>query len=92
MTTASQITETYIREMYATLATLTGTPAVPLSVIRVAIPVSRGGFDRAIRRMVARQDGVHVRAEADQKTLTAADTAAAIILGGTARHTLLIES
>ncbi len=41
---------------------------------------------------LADHDGVHVRAEADRKTLTDDDHAAAVTLGGTARHLLTVEA
>lgn len=52
--------------------------------------VPRGEVDRALESL-ARRDGVHIRAESDQKTLTAADLEAALVLGGTPRHLLAIE-
>ncbi|WP_410870985.1 hypothetical protein [Nocardia sp. A7] len=48
-------------------------------------------FSDAMTRLADR-DGVHVRAEADRKTLTDADHAAAIVLGGTPRHLLTVEA
>lgn len=48
-------------------------------------------FTLAITRL-AEHDGVHVRAEADRKTLTEHDHAAAVMLGGTARHLLTVEA
>ncbi|MEU4648983.1 hypothetical protein [Nocardia fluminea] len=42
--------------------------------------------------LLADRDGVHVRAEADRKTLTDDDHAAAVVLGGTARHLLTVEA
>lgn len=48
-------------------------------------------FTRAMTTLADR-DGVHVRAEADRKTLTEDDHAAAVVLGGTARHLLTVEA
>ncbi len=84
-----------IETAYAKLtkvAKLTGF-AVRLSDLRdlaQGAETNRWAFDKALIRM-AERPGVHIRAEADQKTLTERDRAAAIILGGTERHTLLIE-
>ncbi|WP_069164556.1 hypothetical protein [Nocardia altamirensis] len=82
----SAIIETCIREAYAAI----GTRTVRLAELRLRVPASPAAVDTALRAM-ARQPGVHLRAEADQKTLTYSDQIAAIVLGGTARHTLLIE-
>lgn len=65
--------------------------AIQLAAIRAQVSADRADVDRVLSEM-GRADGVHLRGEADQKTLTAEDRAAAIVLGGTARHTLLIES
>lgn len=51
----------------------------------------RGELDHALE-LLARREGVHIRAESDQKTLTEADREAALVLGGTPRHLLLIEA
>lgn len=79
-------TEDRIRGAYQ----VAGAHTIRLSHLRELTPDSREDVDRVLARM-ALQDGVHLRGEADQKTLTAHDRAAAIILGGTARHTLYIE-
>lgn len=84
--TATEIVATYIRDTYAAL----GARTVRLADLRLQVPASAAAVDRVLTAM-ARRPGVHLRAEADQKTLTEADQAAAIILGGVARHTLLIE-
>lgn len=64
---------------------------VRLAVLREHLDgLPRGDFDRALE-LLARRDGVHVRSEADQKTLTEADLDAAVVLGGTPRHLLTIE-
>lgn len=52
--------------------------------------VSKPEVDRALETL-ARQSTVHLRAEANQKTLTERDHEAALVLGGSARHTLMIE-
>lgn len=64
--------------------------AVALADVRERVDGSRVLVDLALERM-AGQPGVHIRAEADQKTLTDRDHAAALQLGGVARHTLLIR-
>jgi hypothetical protein len=53
--------------------------------------VPREEVDRALDAL-ARRPGVHVRAEADQKTLTDRDREAAVVLGDTPRHLVLIEA
>jgi hypothetical protein len=53
--------------------------------------VPREDVDRALDAL-ARRPGVHVRAEADQKTLTDRDHDAAVVLGDTPRHLVLIEA
>lgn len=68
-----------------------GTP-MRLAELRERLPdVSQAEFDRAIG-LLARRSGVHVRSEADQKTLTDRDHQAAVTLGGTPRHLLTIEA
>ncbi|MEV4319767.1 hypothetical protein [Actinocrispum sp. NPDC049592] len=52
--------------------------------------VPKSEVDRALE-LLARRPDVHVRSEADQKTLTELDIQAAVVLGGTARHRLMIE-
>lgn len=52
--------------------------------------VPRQDVDRALHGMARRED-VHIRAEADQKTLTEQDRDAAVVLGGVPRHLLMIE-
>jgi hypothetical protein len=79
-------TEARIRSAYE----IAGARTMRLSQLRELTPDSRADLDRVLTRM-ALQDGVHVRGESDQKTLTDHDRAAAIILGGAARHTLYIE-
>ncbi|MGX1811444.1 hypothetical protein ACWIGI_37455 [Nocardia sp. NPDC055321] len=76
---------------YADISRGGGTP-VRLTVLRERLgTLTRGEVDRALETL-ARRDGVHVRAEADQKTLTEHDRADAIVLGGTPRHLLTIEA
>ncbi|MFC4373413.1 hypothetical protein ACFO5K_04815 [Nocardia halotolerans] len=79
-----------VETAYAELTRGSGAP-VRLAVLRAHLDgVPHGAFDRALG-LLARRDGVHVRSEADQKTLTDTDLAAAVVLGGTARHLLTIE-
>jgi len=66
--------------------------SVRLAVLREALAgIPREDVDHALETL-ARRDGVHVWAEADQKTLTEDDHAAAIVLGSTVRHLLTIEA
>lgn len=53
------------------------------------VPTDR--LDRALTALADRPD-VHLRAEADQKSLTEPDRQAALVLGGSPRHTLAIEA
>lgn len=79
-----------VEAAYAELTRGSGT-AVRLTTLREHLTgVPRDDMDRALEQL-SRRSGVHVRAEADQKTLTAADRDAAIVLGGTFRHSLTIE-
>ncbi|MGC4988982.1 hypothetical protein [Nocardia salmonicida] len=65
---------------------------VRLSELRNRLPhIPPADFSDAMVRLADR-DGVHVRAEADRKTLTDDDHAAAIVLGGTPRHLLTVEA
>jgi hypothetical protein len=65
--------------------------SVRLAVLRKGLAgVPKGEVDRALELLSRRAD-VHVRAETDQKTLTDEDREAAVVLGGTARHRLMIE-
>jgi hypothetical protein len=80
-----------IETAYGTLAAKPG-EAVGLRVVRDRLDdVPRRAVDRALTVLADRAD-VHLRAEADQKTLTDEDRAAALVLGGTPRHTLMIEA
>ncbi|MFJ1458097.1 hypothetical protein [Nocardia sp. N2S4-5] len=79
-----------VEAVYAKMSHGDGTP-VRLAILRERLnDVPKGELDRALEQL-ARRDGVHVRAEADQKTLTDRDREAAIVLGGTERHLLTIE-
>jgi hypothetical protein len=79
-----------VEAAYAELTRGAGTP-VRLAVLRERLDgVPKDDVDRAIE-LLSRREGVHVRAEADQKTLTDDDRAAAVVLGGTPRHLLTIE-
>jgi hypothetical protein len=65
---------------------------IRLAVLREHLDtVPRDEFDRALLALASRED-VHVWAEPDQKTLTERDRAAAMVLGDTARHLLMIET
>ncbi|GAB4590147.1 hypothetical protein [Nocardia sp. IFM 10818] len=64
---------------------------IGLADLRARVDAPREAVDRALHQM-ASERRAHVRAEADQKTLTERDHAAAIELGGTARHVLTIET
>lgn len=65
---------------------------VRLSELRIRLPhIPPADLSEAVMRLADR-DGVHVRAEADRKTLTDDDHAAAVVLGGTARHLLTVEA
>ncbi|WP_278262381.1 hypothetical protein [Nocardia sp. AG03] len=80
-----------VEAAYAHVTQGSGAP-VRLAVLRARLDgLPRGEFDRALG-LLARRDGVHVRSEADQKTLTEDDLAAAVVLGGTPRHLLTIEA
>lgn len=61
-----------------------------LATLRGMVVLSPAQFDMGIREL-AGQAGVHVRSEADQKTLTDACRAGGVVLGGTVRHDLYIE-
>ncbi|WP_405139122.1 hypothetical protein [Nocardia sp. NBC_01388] len=82
--------ESQVEAAYAELTRGSGTP-IRLTLLRERLGgVPRDEVDRAIE-LLARREGVHVRAESDQKTLTDDDRNAAILLGGTPRHLLAIE-
>jgi len=65
--------------------------SVRLAVLRERLAgVPKDEVDRALE-LLARRADVHIRAESDQKTLTDEDHEAAVVLGGTPRHQLMIE-
>ncbi|QIS21677.1 hypothetical protein [Nocardia terpenica] len=65
--------------------------ALRLSALRERLDgVPRAEIDRGLE-LLAHRDSVHIRAESDQKTLTDQDREAALTLGGTPRHVLMIE-
>lgn len=80
-----------VETAYRVLAARPG-DSVPLRVLREHlddVPTER--LDRALTALAERPD-VHLRAEADQKSLTESDRRAALVLGGSPRHTLVIEA
>ncbi|MFI5783009.1 hypothetical protein [Nocardia sp. NPDC051570] len=80
-----------VEAAYAELTRKIGMP-LRLSVLRERLDaIPRKDVDRALA-VLARRGDVHVRAEADQKTLTDLDREAAVVLGGTPRHVLTIEA
>lgn len=65
---------------------------VPLATLRHQLAdYPRDLVDTALRTL-AGQDDVQLRSQEDQKRLTEDDRAAALVLGGTARHLLHITS
>jgi hypothetical protein len=84
--------ELLIREAYGRLADSSAEP-VRLSALRKTIDdsVSRAEVDAELVRM-ADQPRVHLRAVANQQTLTEEDRDAAVRLGGQERHSLQIET
>lgn len=65
--------------------------SIRLAILRERLAsVPKEDVDRALELLAGRA-GVHVRAESDQKTLTDEDHEAAVVLGGTPRHQLMIE-
>ncbi|WP_067567935.1 hypothetical protein [Nocardia acidivorans] len=80
-----------VEAAYAELTRGRGTP-LRLAELRDRLgSVPRAQVDQALEAL-ARRSHIHVRAEADQKTLTAQDLEAAVVLGGTPRHLLTIEA
>jgi hypothetical protein len=80
-----------VETAYRTLTSRFG-DTVPLRVLRdhlEDVPADR--LDLALRALADRPD-VHLRAEADQRSLTDEDRQAALTLGGSPRHTLVIEA
>ncbi|KAA2261839.1 hypothetical protein F0L68_15060 [Solihabitans fulvus] len=83
--------ESQVESAYAELTDGRG-GTVRLAVLRDRLAgVPRNDVDRALRAL-SRREGVHMRAEADQKTLTERDREAAVVWGGTARHLLVMEA
>ncbi|WP_099020720.1 hypothetical protein [Mycolicibacterium palauense] len=83
--------ETLIRSSYGRLA---GAPGgwVGLARLRAAVGgVARTDLDAELRRMY-RIPGVHLIPEENQKVLTAEDRAAAVEIGGQAKHVIAIEA
>lgn len=79
-----------VEAAYAELSRGSGAPVGLVALRDRLVGVPKGEVDRALE-MLARRADVHVRSEADQKTLTDEDRAAAVVLGGTPRHLLMIE-
>lgn len=83
--------ETQIRAAYRTLAAESGSEWVGLARLREHLgQVPRDQLDRGLRQLVD-QPGVDLQTETNQQTLTDADRAAALRLGGADRHLLSIE-
>ncbi|PRY19473.1 hypothetical protein [Pseudosporangium ferrugineum] len=79
-----------IRAAYARVARQPG-DAVGLAEIRTALPgIDRDEVDEALRAL-NREPGVRVFGEDNQKTLTAADRAAAVSIGNQDKHLLVIK-
>ncbi|PRY44645.1 hypothetical protein [Umezawaea tangerina] len=80
-----------VETAYRVLAAKPG-EAVGLRALRERLDdLARPVVDRALTSLADRPD-VHLRAEADQKSLTDEDREAALVLGGTPRHTLMVEA
>ncbi len=80
-----------VETTYRALAPRHGDP-VPLRVLRERLDdVPAEQLDLALK-VLADRPGVHLWAEADQKSLTDDDRQAALVLGGSARHILVIEA
>ncbi|MGI5500851.1 hypothetical protein [Lentzea sp. CA-135723] len=80
-----------VETTYRTLARRPGDP-VSLRVLREHLDDVPGDrLDLALTTLADRPD-VHLWGEADQKSLTDLDREAALTLGGSARHTLVIEA
>ncbi|WP_041832025.1 hypothetical protein [Actinoplanes sp. N902-109] len=78
-----------VRKAYDNLAAAPGAE-VMLRSIRAALPeISRAELDETLIAM-NREPGIRVYAEANQKTLTAADRAAAVTIGNQDKHVLTI--
>lgn len=85
LTPADQIVKAYRR--IAPKGTVTG---VKMATMRESVKLTARQFNEAIIELAGRQ-GVHLREQADQKTITPLDTIHAVTLAGRARHLLLIE-
>jgi hypothetical protein len=81
--------DTQIRDSYDSLAARPGA-WVSLTRLRTALSLPRNDVDDALHRLAMRQL-IHLIPESNQKTLTAADRAAAIHIGGEDKHLLSIE-
>lgn len=80
-----------IETTYRTLAPRPG-DTVSLRALREHLDDVRADrLDQALTALADRPD-VHLRAEADQKSLTDQDRRSALMLGGSPRHTLVIEA
>jgi len=80
-----------IRASYARLSKQPGETWISLVALREDLAdVPRAELDAALEEL-ALTPGVHVQAEANQQSLTAADHEAAVRFGGSSRHILLIE-
>lgn len=84
---AAYLIERAYRDLHADLPRYA---PVRLADLRAHVAADRALFDQAIATL-SRRDGVHLRSQADQKTLTGADHLAAVTVAGTERHTLYIE-
>ncbi|MEV0728013.1 hypothetical protein [Polymorphospora sp. NPDC050346] len=86
---AADDAEARIRTAYADLA---GTPGTWVSLTRIRADVDdlpRADVDRALRHMYRLPD-VHIVPESNQKSLSTADRAAAVIIGDQEKHLLAI--
>lgn len=61
-----------------------------LTEVYAAVGGSLADFHAALAR-VGLMEGMHLRTEADQKSLTDEDYRVQVVLGGSPRHTLLME-
>jgi hypothetical protein len=88
--TAADSVEDKIRAAYRELA---GRPGawVPLARLRAALDLPRDDVDAALTAL-HRTPGVSVIPEENQKTLTAEDRAAAVVIGDRPKHLIAIEA
>jgi len=82
--------EDRIRSAYRDLAARPG-GWVPLARLRAAVDLPRDDVDAALRAL-HRTPGVSVIPEENQKTLTAEDRAAAVLIGDRPKHLIAIEA